>query len=333
MHERPVHTIQISNEKELNLMILTFLYGEMVCCTLKGMLQVVLISWKGIITKHYVFSSCFVSQLAKHMEKCNSKPKPLPEYIKENINVIDNNEEIKVNLGTLSDEELLAIIARVSKIHSGGCQNCNLLPTKTDFLNKCNPFTHPLMLLEYVGELPVSVGRHPVLETTLASLTESRGSWRHVFQSSSILYNMTEVGVLTSGETRSTYVEFGSGRGNLLQYLEHNNFSFPQFRYFVRSGQLSYAVGQAVDLETDALLMIDKSSPRHKHDNRYKVDGESHASIHRVRADIADVDLGQVPLVRNDTRRLVGIGKHLCGAATGMFTLRAEFAIENSLLT
>jgi tRNA:m4X modification enzyme len=80
---------------------------------------------------------------------------------------------------------------------------------------------------------------------------------------------------------------------------------------------LSYAVGQAVDLDTDALLMIDKSSPRHKHDNRYKVDGESHASIHRVRADIADVDLGQVPLVRNDTRRLVGIGKHLCGAATG----------------
>nr|CAH0098327.1 unnamed protein product [Daphnia galeata] len=211
--------------------------------------------------------SCFVSQLAKHMEKCNSKPQPLPEYIKENINVIDSNvEEIKVNLGTLSDEELLAIISRVSKIHS-----------------------------DFVGELPISVGRHPVLEPTLASLTESRGSWRHVFQSSSILHNLAQVGVLTSGKSRSTYVEFGSGRG-----------------------QLSYAVGQAVDLDTDALLMIDKSSPRHKHDNRYKVDGESHASIHRVRADIADVDLGQVPLVRNDTRRLVGIGKHLCGAATDL---------------
>jgi hypothetical protein len=57
------------------------------------------------------------------MEKCNSKPHPLPEYIKENINVIDSNEEeIKVNLGTLSDEELLAIISRVSKIHSGECE-------------------------------------------------------------------------------------------------------------------------------------------------------------------------------------------------------------------
>ena len=73
----------------------------------------------------HIFSSCFVSQLAKHMEKCNSKPQPSPEYIKENINVIDSNvEEIKVNLGTLSDEELLAIISRVSKIHSGGC--CHL---------------------------------------------------------------------------------------------------------------------------------------------------------------------------------------------------------------
>lgn len=81
-------------------------------------------------------------------------------------------------------------------------------------------------------------------------------------------------------------------------------------------GQLTYALGQAINLESDALLMIDKSSPRHKHDNRYKVDGESHASIHRIRADIADVDLGRVPLVRNN-RRLVGTGKHLCGAATG----------------
>lgn len=69
------------------------------------------------------------------------------------------------------------------------------------------------MLSEFVGELPNSIGRHQVLESTLASLTESRGSWRHVYQNSSILYNMTQVGILTSGES-STYVEFGSGRGS-----------------------------------------------------------------------------------------------------------------------
>ncbi len=61
------------------------------------------------------------------MEKCNSKPQPLPEYIKENVNVIDSNdEEIKVNLGTLTDDELLAIISRVSKIHSGKCETGHL---------------------------------------------------------------------------------------------------------------------------------------------------------------------------------------------------------------
>ena len=32
----------------------------------------------------HIFSSCFVSQLAKHMEKCNSKPEPLPEWKKKN---------------------------------------------------------------------------------------------------------------------------------------------------------------------------------------------------------------------------------------------------------
>lgn len=64
------------------------------------------------------------------------------------------------------------------------------------------------------------------------------------------------------------------------------------------------------------MLMIDKSSPRHKHENRFKADGQEHASIQRIRADIADVVLHQVPLVRS-SRRLVGTGKHLCGAATG----------------
>lgn len=70
----------------------------------------------------WIFSSCFLSQLEKHLERCNSKPQPLPEYIKENINVADSDtqEEIKINLGALPDDELLAIINKVSKIHSGG---------------------------------------------------------------------------------------------------------------------------------------------------------------------------------------------------------------------
>lgn len=181
----------------------------------------------------HIFSSCFVSQLAKHMEKCNSKPQPLPEYIKENVNVIDSNdEEFKVNLGTLTDDELLAIISRVSKIHSGGCETVTCWEFQHFFLpspSQRTPITNSIFIhvpIDFVGELPISVGRHPVLESTLASLTESRGSWRHVFQSSSILHNMAQVGVLTSGKSRSTYVEFGSGRG--IYSFNFNIFSFPK---------------------------------------------------------------------------------------------------------
>merc|ERR1712136_323185 len=128
---------------------------------------------------------------------------------------------------------------------------------------------------EHVGTLTISVGHHKVLEPILNELKESRGSWRHVNQNSSILCNMEQSDLLKRGDG-STYVEFGSGRG-----------------------QLSYYIGQAINLETESLLMIDKSSPRHKSENRFKVDGVSNASIHRLRANIADVDLSLVPCVRS----------------------------------
>ena len=66
-------------------------------------------------------SSCYVAQLEKHLAKCNSRPKPLPEYICRNLNVADQEEreEIKISLSSLSDDELLKTIDMVSKIHAG----------------------------------------------------------------------------------------------------------------------------------------------------------------------------------------------------------------------
>lgn len=65
-------------------------------------------------------SSCFVSQLERHLAKCNSRPKPQPDYIQKDVNVIDPTEkEIKIGLRDLTDEELVDIIQRVSKIHQG----------------------------------------------------------------------------------------------------------------------------------------------------------------------------------------------------------------------
>jgi len=210
--------------------------------------------------------SCYVSQLNKHLKKCNSKPQPQPDYIQKDTNVFDTSigDEIKIPLDSLSNEELLKLIEKVSKIHQ-----------------------------EHVGTLSLSVGHHQVLKPILSGLKESRGSWRHVNQNSSILYNMEQTGILKKGDG-STYIEFGSGRG-----------------------QLSYYIGQAVNLETESLLMIDKSSPRHKSENRFKIDGVSNSSIHRLRANIADVNLSLVPCVQS-TKAIIAVGKHLCGAATDM---------------
>ncbi len=68
--------------------------------------------------------------------------------------------------------------------------------------------------------------------------------------------------------------------------------------------------------ETQSLLLIDKSSPRHKHENRFKVDGAWDCPIERIRADISDVDLSLVPQIVK-SQIIVGTGKHLCGGATG----------------
>ena len=54
------------------------------------------------------------------MAKCNARPKPLPEYIRQGCNIMEREvEEIRINLTALTDDELLAIIDKVSKIHSG----------------------------------------------------------------------------------------------------------------------------------------------------------------------------------------------------------------------
>ena len=58
--------------------------------------------------------------MEKHLAKCNARPKPLPQYIQQGCNVMEKEvEEIRINLTALTDDELLAIIDKVSKIHSG----------------------------------------------------------------------------------------------------------------------------------------------------------------------------------------------------------------------
>lgn len=70
------------------------------------------------------------------------------------------------------------------------------------------------------------------------------------------------------------------------------------------------------------LLLVDRASQRHKFDNKLK---ESPSLCKRIRADIADLYLENIPDLHL-YKRVVALGKHLCGSATGQSQICAYTA-------
>lgn len=114
---------------------------------------------------------------------------------------------------------------------------------------------------------------------------------KHLIQNSSLIKNMEENNFLRENVT---FVEFGAGRA-----------------------QLGFWIAQAIkDKEKCSLILIDKASQRHKSDNKLK--GASPVKTMRIRADIADLALGKIPLLTESKNEVVGVTKHLCGIATDL---------------
>lgn len=115
---------------------------------------------------------------------------------------------------------------------------------------------------------------------------------KHLVQTSSLLGHIDAAGLLAPA---TCYIEFGAGKG-----------------------QLSYWVHQATaGLDGTSVMLIDRASHRHKMDNKLKIgDPESNDRIHRIRADINDLDLDKVEVL-GSVGKIVGLTKHLCGVATG----------------
>lgn len=63
------------------------------------------------------------------------------------------------------------------------------------------------------------------------------------------------------------------------------------------------------------VLLVDRSSHRHKIDNKLK-NKECSVNVIRIRADIADLSLSKIDEIKG-IKYKVGVAKHLCGAATG----------------
>lgn len=71
------------------------------------------------------------------------------------------------------------------------------------------------------------------------------------------------------------------------------------------------------NIKSSTILLVDRSSHRHKNDNKLKNEKSSVRTV-RIRADIADLALSKIEEI-TDIKHKVGIAKHLCGVATGKY--------------
>lgn len=145
-------------------------------------------------------------------------------------------------------------------------------------------------------DLEDKVLSHPVLLDELNNPKNGDSAHKHLKQQSSILGHLEELGLLGKGRC---FVEFGAGRGKLSHWIHE---------------ALKTCDGPKTcdDLQ---LLLVERCSTRFKVDGKHQEDG---ISFERLQVDIQHLDLSKVPLLRQRSLPLVGVGKHLCGAATDL---------------
>ncbi|XP_035033066.2 tRNA:m(4)X modification enzyme TRM13 homolog isoform X2 [Hippoglossus stenolepis] len=131
---------------------------------------------------------------------------------------------------------------------------------------------------------------HPVLQGELNNPKNGDSAHKHLKQQSSILGHLEELGLLGGGRC---FVEFGAGRGKLSHWIHE-------------------ALKTCEDLQ---LLLVERCSTRFKVDGKHQDVG---VQFERLQVDIQHLDLSKVPLLRKKNLPLVGVGKHLCGAATDL---------------
>ncbi|PWA19973.1 hypothetical protein CCH79_00020285 [Gambusia affinis] len=235
--------------------------------------------------------------LEKHLKKCNSREKPRPVYYVENINAgrVDRDQEFpEVSLAERSRADLESLVEKLKAAAEG--------------------------LQQDMEDRTLS---HPVLQEELSDPKNGGSAHKHLKQQASLLGHLQEMGLLSRGRC---FVEFGAGRGKLSHWI-HRALQKPE--------------GQGVAMETSQdlqLLLVERCS------TRFKVDGKHQGSadpFERLQVDIQHLDLsknqhllrlyitgsdpvltrfyaGKVPVLREKALPLVGVGKHLCGAATDL---------------
>ncbi|XP_009867674.1 PREDICTED: tRNA:m(4)X modification enzyme TRM13 homolog, partial [Apaloderma vittatum] len=131
---------------------------------------------------------------------------------------------------------------------------------------------------------------HQALEEALNDPKNGESAFKHLKQQASILGNMEKLHLLGPGRC---FVEFGAGRG-----------------------KLSHWVDVALqNVENVQFLLVERATTRFKVDGKHK--GRD-SIFERLQIDIQHLCLKKVPILEKKKLPVVGIGKHLCGAATDL---------------
>ncbi|XP_061594105.1 tRNA:m(4)X modification enzyme TRM13 homolog [Cololabis saira] len=258
--------------------------------------------------KHTVFQD----KLEKHLKKCNSREKPKPVYYVENINAgpAEGDHTIpQVSLSDRSRTELESLLDKLKKVVEG--LQCDV---KDGILS------------------------HPVVLDELTNPKNGDSAHKHLRQQSSILGHLEELGLLRRGQC---FVEFGAGRGKLSHWIhealktreEPKSGEKPEGSKEPRTQEELKTCKQPETLkeletceeaktpekpepnEELQMLLVERSSTRFKVDGKHQDAG---VPFERLQVDIQHLDLSKVPLLLQRKLPLVGVGKHLCGAATDL---------------
>ncbi|XP_033861043.3 tRNA:m(4)X modification enzyme TRM13 homolog isoform X2 [Acipenser ruthenus] len=131
---------------------------------------------------------------------------------------------------------------------------------------------------------------HFALQEALNDPNNGDFAFKHLKQQASLLGNMEALGLL--GPDRC-FVEFGAGRGKLSHWVD-----------IALQGS-----------RNTHFLLVERATTRFKVDGKHK---SSESVFERLHVDIQHLCLSKVPLLIKEKMPVVGIGKHLCGAATDL---------------
>lgn len=140
------------------------------------------------------------------------------------------------------------------------------------------------------SQLTDQTSTHKILEEALNDPRNGECAFKHLKQKASLAGNLERLGLLGSNRC---FVEFGAGRGKLSHWIDL----------------------ALQDAKNAHFLLVERASTRFKVDGKHKRQG---STFERLQIDIEDLNLSNVPLLAREKLPVVGIGKHLCGAATDL---------------